>query len=256
MEKNRFRTRLSLGETLYGFSMDFQSPGMIEWLAPGWDYIWLDKQHGAYSYDGLLSCVRTAAMMNIDVVLRAPGHEFGLLGPLADMGPAALMIPMVNTADDARKIVESLRFPPLGHRSYWSTHMVSRSGSHYYDQADPMIIAQIETRQGLENAESIIAVEGIDCLMMGPSDLCLDMGFRLGQNRRNNPQLAAAARRIAAAAAAAGKLSMYIASDPDEIRELKIMGTGLIVYGSDSSFAAQSASRALEQIKIIQNQEE
>ena len=100
--------------------------------------------------------------MGVDTLLRVPGREFGVVGPFADMAPSAILIPMVNTPDDAAEVVRALRFPPRGNRSFGSRRAVDLYSRDYYLESEPLLVAQLETPQAVENAHAIAETDGID----------------------------------------------------------------------------------------------
>ena len=116
--QNKFLSRLRAGETLLGLCNALPAPGIIEVFHKGWDFIWIDGQHGSFGYESLYNAVVMSQLHNIETLLRVPGHDAGILGPMADLSPSALMIPIVNTVDQAKAIVSALTFPPKGTRSY------------------------------------------------------------------------------------------------------------------------------------------
>ncbi|MBQ7371981.1 MAG: hypothetical protein IJW67_08910 [Blautia sp.] len=204
MYRNEFYDKIRKGETVYGFSVNYPHPVIIETITEGWDYIWLDAQHGHMSYPDLMPCMIAAEAVGIGTIIRVPGHDFSVVGPIADLNPSAIMIPMVNNAKEAKEVSEHLHFPPLGHRSFWNTRIVHRVGGDYDQTQDLMVLAQIETAEAVENAEEIIATEGIDALMFGPSDLALSYGLRPGTGRHGSEKIQAAAERVIKAAKAVG----------------------------------------------------
>ena len=247
--RNRLWEKLKAGEKIYGFSVNFPSPPMIECLAPGWDYVWLDGQHGLMGYQELLSLSIAARAAQVSTIIRAPGHDFSVLGPLMDLCPQGLMAPMVNNGEEAKEIASCLQFPPKGRRSFWNTRMIQLAGDAYYKEKTTLVIAQIETAEGVRNVDGIIGTEGIDVLMYGPADLGLSYGLKPGSSRKEYPCMAHAAREVVRAARSAGKYSMFIAGDVREARELEEMGADIIVCGSDYGFLKEGAKEILDGLR-------
>ena len=132
--RNKLWEKLKTGNKVYGFSVNFPAPPMIECIAPGWDYVWLDGQHGLMGYQELLSLSIAARAAQVSVIIRSPGHDFSVLGPLMDLCPQGLMVPMVNNEEEAKEIAACLQFPPKGRRSFWNTRMIQLAGDAYYKE--------------------------------------------------------------------------------------------------------------------------
>lgn len=247
--KNELLRKLESGQTVYGFSINYPSPVVIECLTENWDYVWLDGQHGYMGYQELLNLCIAARAGGVETIVRAPGHDFSILGPLADLCPNALMLPMVNNKEEAEEIVKHLYFPPRGNRSFWNTRMLHLKGNDYYKEQDMLVIAQIETVEGVENAEAIIGVDGIHVLMYGPADLGLSYGLKPGASRKEYDVMKRAAQRVISAAKAVGKYSMFIAGDVEEAKELEKMGVDIIVCGSDHGFLQKGADEVIGQLR-------
>ena len=253
--RNRLWEKLKAGEKVYGFSVNFPSPPMIECIAPGWDYVWLDGQHGLMGYQELLSLSIAARAAQTSTIIRSPGHDFSVLGPLADLCPQGLMVPMVNSSKEAEMIASCLQFPPKGQRSFWNTRMIQLAGDAYYKERTTLAIAQIETAEGVRNVDGIIGTDGIDVLMYGPADLGLSYGLKPGSSRKEYACMAHAAKEVIRAAKAAGKYSMFIAGNMQEAGELAEMGADIIVCGSDYGFLREGAGRTLEGLRRSKKEE-
>ena len=110
--------RMNDGEIALGFGLGLPAAAIIEHACGGWDWLWIDGQHGQHDYRSMLECVRAADACDIAPIVRVPGHDYGTIGRVLDMRPAGIMVPMIDTAEDARAVVDAVRFPPLGKRSY------------------------------------------------------------------------------------------------------------------------------------------
>src|SRR5688572_16430452 len=119
----RIRKRLAAGEVLFGLAHHYPSTAVLESMGGGWDFVWVDAQHGQHSYESALEAVRVAQGMGLDTLLRVDSRDPDVLGKYADTGSSALMIPMVNNAAQAETIVSALRYPPAGDRSYASRRL-------------------------------------------------------------------------------------------------------------------------------------
>jgi len=161
------------------------------------------------------------------------------------------MIPMVDTAREAREIVQALRFPPLGQRSFGGSRVMSLAGEQYYLELELTVLAQVETCESVRNAEEIIETEGIDMLFFGPIDMRVQLGVPIDQPTLENPEILKAMEATAKAAHKAGKFCGTLASDPETIKTSLDMGYQMIAGGFDVLFLPAQARQRLEEIRAI-----
>jgi 4-hydroxy-2-oxoheptanedioate aldolase len=144
------------------------------------------------------------------------------------------MVPMVDDADQAREIVRAAKFPPLGARSYGGRRPIDMLGRGYAnpDREQPLLVCQIETPAGLENADAIASVEGVDALFFGPDDMALRLGLPMDAPR---PQgcFDDALRRVAEAAGSQGKIAGAVFVNPGELQQGVQLGYRLVVSSAD-----------------------
>lgn len=148
----------------------------------GYDSLTIDMQHGAMGYQTAVTMLQAISTTPVVPLLRVPWHDPGLMMRLLDAGAYGLICPMVNTAAMAETFVAACRYPPRGNRSFGPNRATLYSGSGssaaYASAADSeiLLLAMIETREGLENLEEIIATPGLDGVYVGPGDLSLALG--------------------------------------------------------------------------------
>lgn len=249
--KNQLFEKIRNGNAVFGFSINYPNPTAIETITQGWDFVWMDAQHGEMDYHDLLNCMIGADAAGIGTIIRVPGGDFAITGPVADLNPSGIMIPMVNNEMEAVKISENLHFPPKGHRSFWNTRMIGRVGNDYYKTQDLITIVQIESAESVKNANNIAQVDGIDVLMFGPADLGLSYGIKPGTSRHESNQMKEAAYTVIQAAHSAGKYCMFIAGTATDAKELRNMGVDIIVCGSDYEFLSSGAEKRIQELKAI-----
>lgn len=179
MIENQLKKTWSGGGTTIGLWMSSPDAVAAEQLATlGYDYLCLDLQHGLVDYSAavpLLQAVRTSSVP----IARAPWNEPGIIGKLLDAGSMGIVVPMVNTPEDARAAVQACRYAPQGSRSWGPARAASALGGGYFEDANSQIacIPMIETRQAVENLDAILDVEGIDAVYVGPADLSISYGL-------------------------------------------------------------------------------
>ena len=146
----------------------------------GWDTLTIDLQHGVVDYQAMVTMLQAISTTPTVPVVRVPWLEPGILMKALDAGAYGVICPMVNTREDAQKLVAYTHYAPQGTRSFGPVRASLYGGSDYPTQANSTIVsfAMIETRQALDNLDSILSVEGLDAIYIGPSDLSLALGCR------------------------------------------------------------------------------
>ncbi|MFW6038846.1 MAG: HpcH/HpaI aldolase family protein [bacterium] len=251
MSRNRLLEQLRQDRVLLGLCNMYPAAGLIEGMCKGWDFVWIDGQHGAMAYDSIAAAVRAAQLTGVETIIRVPGHEPGLIGPYADLAPSAVMVPMVNTAEQAETVSQALRFPPNGQRSYGGRRVIDLYGRDYYTEFEMAVIAQIETRQAAENAAAIINTEGIDLLFFGPDDMKVSLGLPINTSPLENEQLREAMRKTADAARSAGKFACCVSGDEQSARAAVEMGYQVLVGGGDIAFLRVAAANRLTELRRV-----
>lgn len=207
MSAHEFATRVRRRERILGYWSVIDSPVSTEWLAHvGWDYIALDLQHGLIGYDGMLR-----GLTAIDAaggpagLVRVEANNATVIGRALDAGAAGVIVPLVDTADDAAAAVAAATYPPAGIRSYGPMRSQLRIGPDPADaNRDTVVLVMIETPAGLANVEEICAVPGVDGVYVGPSDLRLAVGGSSPRDTSVDEEFETALVRVQRAASAAG----------------------------------------------------
>lgn len=179
MNAAEFAAKVRRRETVVGYWVVLDSPAMAERFARlGWDYVSLDAQHGLFGYSGMLNALTAIDAGGQAVgMVRVAANDATPIGRALDAGAAGVIVPLVNTAEDAAKAVSASRYPPVGIRSYGPMRSMLRIGPTPAEaDASVVVLGMIETSEGLENVEAIAATPGLDGLYIGPSDLTLAVG--------------------------------------------------------------------------------
>lgn len=253
--ENKLFLRLSTGRVVLGLCNMYPAPGIIEGMCKGWDFVWIDEQHGQYSYDNILHAVRAATCIGIDSVVRVPGHAYEFLGPIADILPSGIMVPMVNTALEAKEVVDSLRFAPLGKRSYGGRRAIDFGGREFFKNQKIVLIPQIETLKALENVNEIAKIKGIDCLFFGPDDVKVQLGLPINTPINESKDLRDAMICIVKAAQKAGIYAGCPAATPEVFSLAIDLGYSLIIGGGDSGFLRVASQNKLFELHAILTKE-
>ena len=240
---NALLDKLRRDEVALGLGLMYGSPNCVECIAQGWDWLWIDGQHGQYDYTCIIHTVQVAELTGLSTVVRVPGHEAGAIALAADTGADGVMAPMVDTADEARAVVSASRFPPLGRRSFGGRRPIDKLGREYYADAnqDLMVIVQVETVRAVENARETAAVHGVDALFFGPDDMKVAMGLPINTPIHESSALTEAMRRTARAARDAGKVAGCVAGTAELIKLAVSLGYRLIAGACDVPLLRQGA---------------
>ncbi len=251
---NPFKRALASGEPQIGLWLGLADPYCAEICAgAGFDWLLVDGEHAPNDVRSTLSILQALAAYPVSPVVRPPIGDTHLIKQYLDLGVQTLLIPMVETAEQARALVAATRYPPHGVRGVGSAlARASRWNGlpDYVHRANEQIclLVQVESRAGLENLEAILAVEGVDGVFIGPADLSASLGH-LGQP--GHPEVVqaieGAIRRIVAAGKAAGILS----SEEALSRRYLQLGAIFVAVGVDTTLLARSARTLAAQFKNI-----
>jgi 4-hydroxy-2-oxoheptanedioate aldolase len=176
---SEFAAKVRRRETVVGYWIGLDSPASTEQVARlGYDYVCLDGQHGLFGYSGML-----AALTAIDAAAQAVGlvrvaaNDVSPIGRALDAGAAGVIVPLINSAEEAASAVAACRYPAAGVRSYGPGRHMRGVGRTLPEVDEAVIVlAMIETAEGLANVEAIAATRGLDGLYIGPSDLSVALG--------------------------------------------------------------------------------
>jgi 4-hydroxy-2-oxoheptanedioate aldolase len=146
----------------------------------GWDTLTIDMQHGVVDYQAMVGMLQAIATTKTEAVVRVPWLDPAALMKTLDAGAYNLICPMINTREDAQKLVAWTHYAPRGTRSFGPVRAMLYGGADYPQHADATIVrfAMIETAQAVENLDAILSVEGIDAVYIGPSDLSISLGCK------------------------------------------------------------------------------
>lgn len=158
------------------------SPSSAEILAmSGFDWVAIDIEHTSIDHENIENCIRGIKLYGSEPFVRISSHDAEIIKICLDMGATGLIVPMVNTAEQSRKVVEAIKFPPKGKRgaSFSRATDFGNNFNDYYEKFnnEVVIVAMIEDIEGVNNINEIIRVDGIDALFIGPYDLSQSMGI-------------------------------------------------------------------------------
>lgn len=207
-----FRARLLTGEPLLGAFVNVESPTIAEVLAvAGMDFLMIDGEHSPIGPAQAVEMIRAAEARRIPVLSRVGENTQQVMAKYLDAGVLGIMTPLVSTVEDARRAVDSVKYPPLGKRGLAGVRANDfETPPDYVAKANgaTVVVVQIETRAGIDRADEIIATEGVDVVFLGPSDLSVALGVA-GETKhpRVLDTIASLTERIVAAGKAAGTIA-------------------------------------------------
>lgn len=226
----------------------------IEKLAScSFDAMTLDMQHGLQTDSTIVDDVATIAKSGKPAIVRIPVGRFEFASRALDFGAHAVIAPMINTVDDAKAFASFMKFPPIGDRSHGASQAIQvlgcSSASEYLSNADEktMAFAMIETKEAVGNLDAILDVDGIDGVLVGPSDLSISYL----QSPTPDPFGEATIdviREIAAKTRAKNKVAALFCLTADRVDMAHEMGYRMMAIGVDSTYLSQGADTMINQI--------
>lgn len=245
-----FRDRVRTREPIDGAMIfEFHSSGLPEILRrAGCAFVIYDMEHSAIGFDSLRYQVALCRALGLPALVRVPSSEHTFLSRALDIGATGVMVPMVESAEEARAIASATRYPPVGRRgaAFGFAHDGYVPGPIAEKVADAnattVVIAQIETERAMGDVEAIAAVDGIDALWVGQLDLSNFLGC---PGDFAHPAFVAALDRIVAAARANEKGLGYMATTPALAREYRARGFSMIAAGTDQALLIEGLRRVL-----------
>jgi 4-hydroxy-2-oxoheptanedioate aldolase len=216
----------------------------------GWDTLTIDLQHGVVDYATMLPMLQAISTTATVPLVRVPWLEPGILMKTLDAGAYGVICPMVNTADDAARLVAWTHYAPQGTRSFGPVRALLYGGADYPQHANDTIVtfAMIETAQALDNLDKILAVEGLDAVYIGPSDLSLSLGCKPTFDDLD-PKAAQAVDHIVARAKAHGVVAGIHNGSPEAALARIGKGFQFVTVSSDARLMAAGAQQVMAAIR-------
>ncbi|HKV45592.1 MAG TPA: aldolase/citrate lyase family protein [bacterium] len=210
--QNRMKARLLAGRPARGVSVMIPSPQVVEMLGRlGFDWVLIDCEHGTISRESVEEMVRAAEASGITPIARPTGHQAEAILHVLECGALGVQVPHVHTAVDARRVVEAVKYHPLGSRSLAAATRPAGYGlgvpmAGYVEAAnrETLVCVQLEDEEGLRHLDEMLEVEGVDVVFIGPSDLAQSMGY---PGRADAPEVQRAMAQAFARIAASGRIA-------------------------------------------------
>jgi len=244
VRKNTTKNKLQKGESVYGLFCTISAPAIVEMAGLlGFDFVIIDAEHGPMDLETCEHMIRAADSVGITPIVRVAVNLRQNILRYLDAGALGVMLPMVNTREEAHAVVESVKYPPMGRRGLAgvraNSYALNQGLADYVKDAnrETLVMTQVETMDAVRNIGDMAKVEGLDVLFVGPTDLSASMGY---PGQADQPQVRETITKLAHEIAAGGKVAGSIAYDLDTLRARKKDGFRLLVAGVTSLLAKSS----------------
>jgi 4-hydroxy-2-oxoheptanedioate aldolase len=235
IRENKTKRKLLAGETVFGIFITIPQPRLVELCGlAGFDYMIIDAEHSPTDFGVAEEMVRAADLMDLTPIVRVPGHDPKMILRFLDMGAQGVMAPQVNSKADAQRVLDAVKYAPIGRRGLGSGRAAAYGQSIPQEQYVPhanretMIIAQIEHIDALRALPEILSIEHIDAFEIGLADLSQSLGV---PGEQSHPKVQAAADQIVAGVLRAGRVIGDTANDAQTARGFMAKGYRMIDCG-------------------------
>lgn len=249
--RNEFKHAIARGETQIGFWLSLCSNIVAEIVSySGYDWMLIDTEHAANDTASVLQQLQAMAAGTASPIVRPTWNDPVMIKRLLDIGVQTFLVPYVESAAEARAAVEATRYPPDGMRGVAGTTRASRYARvpdyHHKTAAEICLLVQVETREGYDNLDEIIAVDGVDGIFVGPSDLSAGLGH-LGN--AGHAEVQDAIGDILARCKAADKPAGFLAHVEDEAKKWIEAGFTFVSVGADTGLMVKHSDSLLRRFK-------
>ncbi|MCC6794344.1 MAG: hypothetical protein IT366_04440 [Candidatus Hydrogenedentes bacterium] len=235
------------------------TPMMVRTFArAGYEWLWIDNEHGHQSYESLYNAIRTAEDVGIASILRVTSADYSLIAQAMDMAPTGIIVPRVETPEQVRHIIDCAKYPPIGKRGFGMR--ASLFGEHKInmrdraaDQQDTRFLAiQLESPRAVDNLDKIIEVaQGqLDGIFYGPADFQMVIG---APDQPEHPDVIAAAKLISSVSAKHNLSNGTPATSIATAKRWIELGFNMLTYKSDEQFLADAAYEAREELRALEH---
>ncbi len=246
IKKNVFKQSLSNSKPMFGLWMGIPDTTVAEIGAgAGFDWVLIDAEHGPFDLRSVMHHLQAIEPYPVSSIVRPAEGQTALIKQYLDIGVQTLLIPMVDTAEQAKRLVQAAYYPPQGIRGL-GTSMARAADwnriANYLERANEEIclIIQIESVEGLKNIDEIVAVDGVDAVFIGPSDLSASMGY-IGNP--GHPEVVAAIEAAFKTIIAAGKHAGVLAVTKELVEKYVAAKASFIGVGVDAALLVNASKQ-------------
>lgn len=252
LPKNRFKQGLASGQPQYGLWLGLPDNSAAEIAAvAGFDWLLIDGEHAPFDLRTIMSHLQAMAPYDVAPIVRCVEGNTALIKQLLDIGVQTLLVPMVETAEQAEQLVRAVRYPPHGVRGLGTSLARAARWNQvpgYLKKANDEIclIVQVETASAMENLDAILQVEGVDGVFIGPSDLSASMGY-IGD--AGNPVVVDTINKGLNKIRDAGKYAGLLCLDPSLAQDYVEQGANFVGVGVDTMILANETRKLAQRFK-------
>jgi 2-keto-3-deoxy-L-rhamnonate aldolase RhmA len=247
--RNTTKQRLAAGKCVLGFGVHHLRTAAVPMLAAatGHDWLFIDGEHGAFTVQEATQLCVAALPTGVTPIMRVCANAIDEATRALDNGALGIVMPHVDTADQARRIADAFHYPPMGHRSWGGPPAVfgyqapGNAEAQAAINAEILTVVMLESPEAIANADAIAAVEGVDVLFIGTSDLTAELGI---SGQMGHPKVVDAYRAVGEACARHGKvLGMGGVYDEENAARYVGMGARFLLSGSDHLYMVSGAAQ-------------
>lgn len=252
LPRNAFKHAIAAGKTQIGYWLALGSPYAAESVAgAGFDWLVLDMEHAPSSHDSVLGQLQMLAAYPVtSAVVRPANNDLVMIKHVLDLGAQTLLVPYVQSVDEAKAAVSAVRYPPVGLRGVAGVTRAGRFGriADYGAKAETelCLLLQVETAEALEQLEAIAGVDGVDGVFIGPADLAASMDL-IGQT--SHPKVKAAVLDAITRLVSLGKPAGVLTLDLDFAQQCLDAGAIFVAVGIDAATLARGADALTQRFK-------
>jgi 2-keto-3-deoxy-L-rhamnonate aldolase RhmA len=246
----KFRNTLEAGNICVGVGVTYSDPLVSDALGSSVDFIWIDLEHGGMSPESLGAHLLACRARNVPGIVRVPGGDTSIIKPVLDLGAEGIIVPQVRHMEEVKQLVADSRYPPLGRRGFGPrvpSNYGRDDGEDFVERANQnlFVAVMIETAEAMEALDDILAVPGLDSVVIGPKDLSWAVGTK---GDMLHPQSIEAMRTIAQKARMAGRfVGAGMGPDPDFAFQLAQLGVQWLQIGLDCAHLVKSMDAAVDE---------
>lgn len=246
INENRFKKALKEDKKLFGLFMGIPNTTIAELCAgAGFDWILVDGEHGTFDLQSIMTHLQVIAPYPVSSIVRVVEGQTAIIKQVLDVGAQTVLVPMVDTAEQAEQVVRACKYPPAGVRGLGTAlaraAQWNRIPDYLHKANDEIcVIVQIETVTALKNIDAISAVEGVDAIFIGPSDLSASMGF-IGQ--ADHPEVVEAVCQGIKSINSVGKQAGVLAVTKDLVENYSEAGAKFIGVGVDTALFSNATKK-------------
>lgn len=257
LPRNEFKRRLTSGDQQLGLWCSLASAYTAEVVAgSGFDWLLFDTEHSQAGVADVLAQLQAVAAYPVSAVVRPPSNDAVAIKRLLDVGAQTLLIPQVNSAEEARSAVAATRYPPVGVRGVAGLTRATRfgriAGYARRAQQELCVLVQVETHRALDELETILGVEGVDAVFVGPADLAASLGH---PGDPGHPAVVAAVEDAITRIVDAGMPAGVLTSDVTFAQRCIELGTTFTAVGVDIGVLARGTERLVQSFRPLRTPE-